>query len=125
VITFPFLLLLWDYWPLQGYGPLRRAIRRAGTIIRLTRKPGCWYWKDPASAVIRRQRRDHDVGSNRGVSRQDIFSIQLSLAAGNGAGFVREISGKGILAAKLVAMYPHPTELYPICRQPELHSYWC
>jgi tetratricopeptide (TPR) repeat protein len=113
VITFPFLLCLWDYWPLGRIGaPAATSPAACGGNA-----PRLWSgWlvleKVPllllsaASAVltIKAQKAGGAVQSS-----QHSLLLRLETAV---ISYVRYL-GKALWPSKLVALYPHPTELYP------------
>jgi protein O-mannosyl-transferase len=114
VITLPFLLLLFDYWPLHRVGA------RAATGITVDdgsvpRFPGRWlvFEKVPllllsaASAVVTMK------AQNAGGAIQPFSQygplLRLETAA---IAYVRYL-GNALWPSKLVALYPHPTKFYP------------
>ena len=113
IITFPCLLFLWDYWP------LRRILPPSGTEDSSpTRSPALWKgWlileKIPllllcaASSVIT-MRAEKAGGAVKAFSQ---YSLPLRLETAV-ISYVRYL-GKAFWPSKLVALYPHPTKLYP------------
>ncbi len=113
IITFPCLLFLWDYWP------LRRIFPPSGTEDSSpTRSPALWKgWlileKIPllllcaASSVIT-MRAEKAGGAVKAFSQ---YSLPLRLETAV-ISYVRYL-GKAFWPSKLVALYPHPTKLYP------------
>jgi tetratricopeptide (TPR) repeat protein len=114
VITFPCLLLLWDYWPLQRIltPTASETFRQKGV------SPRAWkLWlvleKLPlfalcaASAAIT-MRAEKAGGAVRSLSQ---YSLPLRLETAV-ISYVRYL-GKAFWPTKLVALYPHPTHLYP------------
>jgi protein O-mannosyl-transferase len=122
VITFPFLLLLFDYWPLcrigagQGESGSDEAARGEGECA--ARSPGksvSWLLLEKIpfvvlsalSAVItmRAQRAGGAVQTLAQYS--PLLRFETAVIA-----YVRYL-GKAIWPVNLVALYPHPTRLYP------------
>lgn len=110
-ITFPFLLLLWDYWPLRRMGS--PDVAEQG-------KHGHRWWSgwlvleklpllalSAASAVIT-MRAQKAGGAVKAFSE---YSLPLRLEA-TVISYVRYL-GKALWPTKLVALYPHATTLYP------------
>ncbi len=114
VITFPLLLLLWDYWPLG----------RMGAVGSAEGAPGGWSFPklwDPrlvlekfpllllsaASAVI--TMKAQKAGGAIQTFTQFNLPVRLETAV---VSYVRYI-GKAFWPSKLEALYPHPTQLYP------------
>jgi Flp pilus assembly protein TadD len=92
VITFPFLLLLWDYWPLQ----------RARTLVNLTLEKVPLLALSAASAVvtIKAQRAGNAVGT--------MVEYPLAMRMENAAiSYVRYL-GKAIWPSALSPQYPYP-----------------
>ena len=114
VIAFPFLLLLWDYWPLCRIGApavVERAAR-GGNVPRLR---GGWLVLEKApllmlsaaSAVVTMQ------AQNAGGAIQTFSHYRLLLRLENALiSYVRYL-GKALWPSKLVALYPLPARLYP------------
>ncbi len=114
VVTFPFLLLLWDYWPLRRIGaksdtdeaeesqPAPKA--SAGWLL-LEKLP--WFALAAASSFMTMQAQ-RAAGSVKALS---FYSLPLRLESSL-IGYVRYI-GKAFWPANLVALYPHATRLYP------------
>jgi protein O-mannosyl-transferase len=115
VITFPFLLFLWDYWPLGRMGgPIVTAPEaRAGDLARLS---SAWLVLEKvpllllsaASAVIT-MKAQKAGGAVKPFSQYSLL-LRLETAV---ISYVRYI-GKAFWPSKLVALYPHPTRLYPV-----------
>ena len=114
VIAFPFLLWLWDYWPLCRIG----APAAAGPAAQDGNVPRLWSgWlvleKVPllllsaASAVV--TMRAQKAGGAVQTFSQYSLLLRLETAV---ISYVLYL-GKALWPSKLVAMYPHPTKLYP------------
>jgi len=114
VITFPFLLWLWDYWPLGRIGALIVAgsvatgthERRFGSGWLLLEKVP-FLLLSAASAVVT-MKAQKAGGTVRTLS---LYSLPLRLETAV-ISYVRYL-GKAIWPSKLVALYPHPIQLYP------------
>ena len=113
VITFPCLLLLWDYWPLRRIF----APAAADTVRQKGISPRAWtLWlvleKVPffalcaASAVI--TTRAEKAGGALKPLAQYSLALRLETAVISYARYL----GKAFWPTKLVALYPHPTHLY-------------
>jgi Flp pilus assembly protein TadD len=112
VITFPFLLLLWDYWPLDRVGnPAEtaqgRSVPRLGNGFLILEKLPLLLLSAASAVVTMKAQRaggavvnlSHDSG---------LLRFETALIS-----YVRYL-GKAFWPSKLVAMYPHPTKLYPV-----------
>jgi len=114
VITFPFLLLLWDYWPLGRIGAADKAgsAARGGTAFESIR--GLLLEKLPllllsaASAVLTMQAQQAG-GAVRTLTRYGL-PVRLETAVISYVCYL----GKAFWPSKLVAMYPHSSQLYPV-----------
>ena len=114
VITFPFLLCLLDYWPLCRIGPpavVGPAAQR-GNVPRLS---GEWLVLEKlpllllsaASAVVTMK------AQKAGGAVQSLFQYSLLLRLETAVISYVGYLGKALWPSKLVALYPHPTRLYP------------
>jgi len=114
VITFPFLLLLLDYWPLRRIGASAAAgfaVQDEGASKRSS--AGLVWEKVPllllsaASAVVTMK------AQKAGGAVQSFSQYSLSLRLETAViSYVRYL-GKALWPSRLVALYPHPTQLYP------------
>jgi protein O-mannosyl-transferase len=114
VITFPFVLLLWDYWPLQRIFPPKDGSSGRTQSTALPARSLTWliveklplFALSAASAVltIKAQR---TTGALNGVFTSYPFSIRLENAI---VSYVRYL-GKAIWPAHLAVYYPHPESL--------------
>ncbi len=112
VVTFPFLLLLWDYWPLCRW-PTKTNREVAERTERPTR-PHLLLEKIPlfllsaASAAITMK------AQNAGAAVKNLaeysFGLRIETAL---ISYVRYVE-KMFWPSKLAGMYPHPTTLYPV-----------
>ena len=114
VVTFPLLLLLWDYWPLGRIGSrslaaesgqYRLAPRASTGRLLLEKLP--WLALAAAGSLIT-MRAQRAGGTVKALS---LYSLPLRLETAVIA-YVRYL-GKAIWPTNLVALYPHPTKLYP------------
>ena len=119
VVTFPFVLWLWDYWPLGRIGVAngdQAASDLAVQVGGLPRMGATWLVLEKvpllllsaASAWITIQA-EKAGGAVRGLSQYSLLlRLETALVA-----YVRYL-GKAIWPANLVALYPHPTRLYAV-----------
>jgi protein O-mannosyl-transferase len=114
VITFPFLLLLWDYWPLCRIGrpALAEATAQPGNPRRLSigwlvleKVPLVLISAASAVVTMKAQRAG---GAVKPLSQYSLL-LRLETAA---ISYLRYL-GKMLWPSKLVALYPHPTRLTP------------
>jgi len=113
-ITFPFLLLLWDYWPLCRIGVpvVPGPAAQGGNVPRLSSR---WLVLEKApllalsaaSAVVTMKAQK----AGNAVQTFSQYSLLLRLETAL-ISYVRYL-GKALWPSKLVALYPHPTRLYP------------
>jgi hypothetical protein len=115
VITFPFVLLLWDYWPLQRmFAPqdaspthTTRLPARSLTWLIVEKLPLFALSAASAKLTLKAQ---GSTGALNGVFNSFPFSIRLENAI---VSYVRYI-GKAIWPSHLAVYYPHPeTPLNP------------
>jgi protein O-mannosyl-transferase len=114
VITFPFLLLLWDYWPLCRVGGSDSfAASERGQNLLGWRSAWLVLEKLPllllsaASAVVT-MKAQQAGGAVKNFSEYSVL-LRLETAV---ISYVRYL-GKAFWPSKLVALYPHPEKLYP------------
>ena len=114
VITFPFLLLLWDYWPLCRIGaPAMDVATAEGANDRrwwhgwLVLEKAPLLLLSAASAVVTMK------AQKAGGAVQTLLRYSLLLRLETATISYARYLGKAIWPAKLVAMYPHPAKLYP------------
>jgi protein O-mannosyl-transferase len=113
VVTFPFLLLLWDYWPLGRTGgrsipeesaQLESAQKASFGWLLLEKLP--WLALVAASSFLT-MKAQRAGGTVKALSLYSLpLRIESSLIA-----YVRYL-GKLFWPVNLVALYPHPTKLY-------------
>lgn len=113
VITFPFLLLLWDYWPLR-----RIVVREKVTSAQRSSSPHTQssrlvleklplFLLSAASAVITME------VQRAGLAVKPLSQYSPLLRIETAAVSYAHYLAKIFWPSKLVGMYPHPTELYP------------
>src|ERR1700688_4843684 len=110
IVTFPFLLFLWDYWPLRRILP-PVDFDRASQRPQLRWKSLLVWEKVPllllsAATAVVTMKAQKAAGA---VKSQYSLLLRFETAA---VSYVRYL-GKAFWPSKLVALYPHPTELYP------------
>jgi tetratricopeptide (TPR) repeat protein len=113
VITFPFLLCLWDYWPLGRIGAPAATSEAAGG----GNAPRLWSgWlvleKVPllllsAASAVQTMKAQKAGGAVQSSQYSLLLRLETAVIS-----YVRYL-GKALWPSKLVALYPHPTELYP------------
>jgi protein O-mannosyl-transferase len=114
VIAFPFLLLLWDYWPLGRIGaPVVPGPAAQGENV--SRLSNGWLVLEKApllllsavSAVVTMK------AQRAGLAVQTFSRYSLLLRLETAViSYVRYL-GKALWPSQLVALYPHPTKVYP------------
>jgi protein O-mannosyl-transferase len=114
-ITFPFLLLLWDYWPLRRIcvaEPVSGAVNQLGKLpefrirwLVLEKMPFLLLAAASALVTMKAQK------SGGAVKTLSQFSVLLRVETAVVA-YLRYL-GKAFWPSKLVALYPHPAKLYP------------
>ena len=113
-ITFPFLLLLWDYWPLDRIGAPADVPAQARERAQWVCDVWCWE-KVPlsllsaASAVVTMDGADGRATPSR-IFPVSACRLRMETTVISYARYL----GKAFWPAKLVALYPHPTKLYPV-----------
>ena len=114
VIALPFLLLLWDYWPLGRIGapgvpgptaPGEKVPRLSSGWLVLEKAPLLLLSAVSAVVTMKAQR------AGLAVQTFSRYSLLLRLETAV-VSYVRYL-GKALWPSQLVALYPHPTELYP------------
>ncbi len=99
VVTFPFVLLLWDYWPLQRLSLDRRDLFSCHTRTLLLEKVS-FLLMSGASALLTVQAQREGGGFNPDYT----LFVRCENAA---VSYVRYL-GKAFWPASLAPMYPHP-----------------
>ena len=113
VIAFPFLVWLWDYWPLRRIGA-RAVAGAAAQGASMTRLWSGWLVLEKlpllllsaASAVV--TMKAQKAGGAVQTFSQYSLLLRLETAVISYASYLGKAS-----PSKLVAMYPHPAKLYP------------
>jgi len=112
IITFPFLLWLLDYWPLGRMFPpaaphrSTEAPRFSSGWLMLEKVP--LLLLSAASAVVT-MKAEASGGAIHGASQYSLL-LRLETAVISYARYL----GKALWPSNLVALYPHPTALYPV-----------
>ena len=114
VIAFPFLLWLWDYWPLRRISVSAAAgpAAQGGSLPTPSRRWLVWE-KMPllllsaASAVV--TMKAQKAGGAVQAFAQYSLPLRLETAVISYVSYL----GQAFWPTKLVAMYPHPAKLYP------------
>jgi hypothetical protein len=110
IITFPFLLLLWDYWPLCRISPPEDSDAEnawpKNLWLVLEKVP--LLLLSAASAIVT-MNAEKAGGAVQTFSRYSL-GLRLETAA---ISYVRYL-GMALWPSKLVALYPHPIRLYPV-----------
>ena len=114
VIAFPFLLWLWDYWPL---GRIGRAAEGAPAAqgARMPRLSSGWLVLEKlpllllsaASAVVTMKAQKAGGAVQTFAQYSPLLRLETAVIS-----YVSYL-GKALWPSKLVAMYPHPAKLYP------------
>ena len=114
VITFPFLLLLWDYWPLHRIR-FGHAAEPLATVEPGSRSSATWlilekiplFLLSAASAVVTMK------AQKAGGAIQKLSQYSLGLRFETAVISYLRYIGKAFWPSKLCPMYPHPTRFYP------------
>lgn len=117
IITFPFLLLLWDYWPLQRMAAAPDG-RAAATLTAPILPPRSFWWlvkeKLPLFAMCAASAIVTVIAQKAGGAVVSLevypFSIRLTNAI---VAYARYI-GKAFWPTNLVPIYPHPWHALPM-----------
>ncbi len=122
VITFPFLLMLFDYWPLARIRGKDLPAAQGGDFPQSNLKSLIWE-KVPllalsaASAVV-------TMNAQREAIR-DLAHYGLALRIENAIIAYARYIGKAFWPARLVQLYPHPTGCFPSGKSAEQFCYRC
>jgi tetratricopeptide (TPR) repeat protein len=112
IVTFPFLLFLWDYWPLYRIFPSADSDALNQSANGLFRWKSLLLWEKvpllllSASSAVVTMKAEKAGGA---VASQYSLLLRLETAVIAYAHYL----GKAVWPSKLVALYPHPTKLYP------------
>ena len=111
VITLPFLLLMWDYWPLRRFGSARlpggNSIRRKAIARGLILEKVPLFLLSLASAIITMQ------AQKAGNAIRSVISYPFDLRLENALIAYCRYIGKALWPANLSPMYPHPQTVGP------------
>jgi tetratricopeptide (TPR) repeat protein len=110
VVTFPFLLFLLDYWPLCRMGAQAvpsEPISRLGTRWLILEKVPLLALSAASALVTMKAQK-----AGGSVKALSLYSLPLRLETAV-ISYVRYL-GKALWPSNLVALYPHPTKLYPV-----------
>ncbi len=114
VITFPFLLLLWDYWPICRIG-VRDGADATAQRDDIPKRSSGWLVLEKlpllvlsaASAVITMKAQNAGGAIRTASQYSPLLRIETAVIS-----YVSYM-GKALWPSNLVALYPHPTQLYP------------
>jgi tetratricopeptide (TPR) repeat protein len=114
IVTFPFILLLWDYWPLQRmFAPKENSHDSLGAT-EIPARSVTWLIVEKlplfalsAASAILTLKAQASTGALNGIFNSFPFSIRLENAI---VSYVRYI-GKALWPAHLAVYYPHPETL--------------
>jgi tetratricopeptide (TPR) repeat protein len=113
VITFPFLLLLWDYWPLRRIAAssvnstdLREDLTRSNARLIAEKLPLLLLCAASVVITVKAQAAGSAVKSLAEYSALLRFETAV-------VDYVRYL-GKAFWPSRLVGFYPHPSSLYPL-----------
>jgi len=110
-ITFPFLLLLWDYWPLDRMGAPDKSAQ-SGSVPRFS-LPTLLLEKVPLLLLSAASAVATMVVQSAGHAVKDLARFSLPSRMETTIVSYERYLGKAFWPAKLVAPYPHPLHLYP------------
>jgi Flp pilus assembly protein TadD len=112
IVTFPFVLLLWDYWPL---GRMSIGVKDSSATLPLAQRSFWWLLREKlplivlaaasAGITMRAQRAGGAVAS----LTQHPLSVRLQNAA---VSYIRYIS-KVFWPSQLAPLYPYPADTFP------------
>ena len=103
VVTFPFALLLWDYWPLQRMFAGGREFSRRPSVLLLEKIPFLLMSAISALLTVQAQR------AGGGFNRDYTFAVRCENAV---VSYVRYLA-KAFWPSPLAPMYPHPGASLP------------
>jgi tetratricopeptide (TPR) repeat protein len=105
VITLPFLLLLWDYWPLERYAPELAAAGQLARVSALLLEKLPLFLMSLASAVITMQAQKAGGAIHSAI----IYPFHLRLE--NAIVSYSRYIAKAFWPTQLSPLYPHPLDL--------------
>jgi tetratricopeptide (TPR) repeat protein len=112
-VTFPFLLLLLDYWPLARFGDAADVPARRGKPSKS--RFGFLVWeKVPLFALSAVSSIVTMIAQSAGGAVKDLSIFSLGLRMETALIAYARYLGKAFWPAKLAALYPHATKLYPV-----------
>jgi tetratricopeptide (TPR) repeat protein len=113
IVTLPFVLLLWDYWPLQRMGACTAVLRVSGQVAPRSLRFLIWE-KVPLFVVAGADSVVTAIAQRSGNAVRSIseFSISARLETAV-VSYVRYI-GKAFWPSHLAPMYPRPQGLLPV-----------
>ena len=109
IITFPFLLWLWDYWPLYRIFPLAAADTRMPGGNPTTLWRGWLVMEKVPLLLLSAASAAVTMKAEKEAIAQYSLLLRLETAV---ISYVHYL-GKAIRPSQLVVLYPHPTKLYP------------
>jgi protein O-mannosyl-transferase len=107
VITLPFLLLVWDYWPLGRFTAAGAAGNKARTMRRLVLEKLPLLLLSLVSAIVTMQ------AQKAGNAIRSVISYPFDLRLENAFLAYARYIGKALWPANLSPMYPHPQTISP------------
>jgi protein O-mannosyl-transferase len=107
VITLPFLLLVWDYWPLRRFTAAGAAGNKARTMRRLVLEKLPLLLLSLVSAIVTMQ------AQKAGNAIRSVISYPFDLRLENAFLAYSRYIGKALWPINLSPMYPHPQTISP------------
>ncbi len=117
IVTFPFLLLLWDYWPLRR---MQTAQAESGTTTEPLQPARSFWWlvqeKIPLFVICIISSVVTVIAQKEGGAVVSLETYGFSIRATNAAvAYVRYI-GKAFWPTQLALLYPHPWHPLPMAQ---------
>ena len=117
IITFPFILLLWDFWPLQRLAPAASGIRSA-TMTDPIPPPRSFWWlvkeKIPLFAICAASAVVTVVAQKAGGAVVSLETYPFSIRLTNAIVAYARYIGKCFWPTNLIPIYPHPWHVLPM-----------
>jgi tetratricopeptide (TPR) repeat protein len=110
-VTFPFLLLLFDYWPLDRIDAPASSVARGGSLPKSRSGWRQLAWEKAPLLVLSAASAVVTMIAQSGARDLAHYSLPLRLETAV-VSYVRYL-GKVFWPSKLVVLYPHPTRFYP------------
>ena len=111
----PFVLLLWDYWPLQRFSLCGTHRRTSTGVLDLPPYPTktllCFAMGESSAAVFVRRERSDDHARSVGWRRDQRLGPALRVE--NAIVSYARYLGKAFWPSRLALFYPYPLSLYP------------